>query len=155
MLVLKKGDGSNKYDALLDTYEEERRPIAERVATTSLKNLLDYGLGMDKALRIDISNDAATNAQAMDIHFDKSHPEHQNIREAVSKAQGVFDGELLEDGDMDTSNYHVSSIPGHQLLHAWLKKGDSAVSTMDLVRPEKFVLLSRNSDWRQAAQPLG
>ncbi|RYP59502.1 hypothetical protein DL771_010883 [Monosporascus sp. 5C6A] len=184
-LALKSGQGQGEtgkgemFDALLGTYEEERRPIAVRVAATSLENLRKHGLEMDRALGIDITNEAAANVEAMHKYFDPTHPEHEQIKQAVSRAQRVMDSEfhalgaevgwfypaadingegaaarhdgaLLENGEFDILNYHVSTIPGHQLPHAWLKRGEEESSIRDLVLANKFVLLAWETSWRKA-----
>ncbi|KAK7754313.1 hypothetical protein SLS62_003606 [Diatrype stigma] len=184
-LALKSDRGQSEtgkresFDALLDTYEEERRPIAARVATTSLENLRKHGLVMDHALGIDIKNEVATNVEAMHKYFDTTHPEHEKIKEAVSRALGVMDtefhalgaevgwfypskdvdgegaatrhdGAFLENGEFDILNHHPSTIPGHQLPHAWLKRDGQLLSTRDLVLNDKYVLLAREAIWRKA-----
>lgn len=184
-LALKSDQGQGEagkrgsFDALLDTYEEERRPIAVRVATTSLQNLRKHGLEMDHALGIDINNEAATNVEAMQRYFDPVHPEHDQIKQAVLRAQDVMDSEFhalgaevgwfypsadiggegaatrhdgafLENGEFDLLNYHPSTIPGHQLPHAWLRRDDQLLSTRDLVLKDKCVLLAWDANWREA-----
>lgn len=184
-LALKSDQGQSEtgkrgsFDALLDTYEEERRPIAARVAATSLQNLRKHGLVMDYALGIDIKNEAATNVEAMHKYFEPTHPEHEQIQQAVSRALEVMDtefhalgaevgwfypsadiggegaatrhdGALLENGEFDILNYHPSTVPGHQLPHAWLRRDDQLVSTRDFVLNDKFVLLAWEANWRKA-----
>lgn len=84
-LAVKEGDGTPAH-ARLDTYGEERRPIAQHVARGSLNNFTSHGLAMDKALGIDIANDAATNVDAMDNYFNPAHPEYARLRKAVADA---------------------------------------------------------------------
>ncbi|KAI1078133.1 FAD binding domain-containing protein [Whalleya microplaca] len=156
--------GKNKFDALLDTYGTERRPVAQRVARTSLRNLQQHGLVMDKALGIDVSNDAATNVAALERYFDMNHPEHASVRQGVEDAQKILDQEFHaigaevgwfypdesgRDEEVDLLNYRPSTKPGRQLPHAWLSRdGVERVSTRDMVLPDKFLLLARSADWR-------
>jgi len=136
---------------LLDTYETERRPIAVRVAKTSLYNLQAHGLAMDKALGISSDSSIDSNVNAMEAYFDSNHPDHDELQNAVSAAQDVLDeefhalgaevgyfypsldikgegdrirhdGAIREDGSFDTIYYHPSTIPGHHLPHVWLRK---------------------------------
>lgn len=167
------------FSALLDTYGEERRPIAQQVAQGSLNNFSSHGLAMDKALGIDIANDAATNVDAMDSYFKPAHPDYPRLRKAVADAQVVLDcefhalgtevgwfypsadlegegsgnshdGVLLENGEFDGYQYHPSTIPGHQVPHAWLRKGETTISTRDLARRDRYVLLAQNDGWLKA-----
>lgn len=43
-----KSEPPTKYDALLDTYQEERQPIAQRVATNSLHSMSNHSNIMDR-----------------------------------------------------------------------------------------------------------
>ena len=178
-LAINGDDGSGKFDRLLDTYGEERHPIGQRVASSSLYNLRSHGLGMDKALGLSIENDPEANVQALERYFDESHADHAAVREAVSAAQvgldlefhatgaevGWFypsadinnegagtnhDGALLSTGELDCTNYHPSTIPGHQVPHAWLEKDGVILSTRNLAVPGKFILLVQNpNEWRK------
>ncbi|KAJ0422519.1 FAD binding domain-containing protein [Aspergillus carlsbadensis] len=161
---------------LLDTYEEERRPIALRVAQTSLSSLRCHSLGMDRALGIDVNKSAAENQASFDGYFDKSHPLHGQMRDAVAQAQraldqefhapgaeagwfypsadinnedGVIrhDGQIGEDGEFDVCTYHPSTIPGHHMPHFWVVKDGVRRSTRDLVRRDKCVLFTKSTEW--------
>ncbi|KAJ4520899.1 hypothetical protein HRR83_002668 [Exophiala dermatitidis] len=85
-------------DALLDTYDVERRPIGQRVRTTSLHNLRAHSLVMDRALGLSPGNSEADNIAAMDSFFDPASTEEggegQARREAVQQAQKILDGEF-------------------------------------------------------------
>ncbi|KAF2452580.1 FAD binding domain-containing protein [Lineolata rhizophorae] len=172
-LVIKAGEGNEaKYDRLLDTYDEERRPIGERVARTSLHNLQSHTLVMDNALGVSASKSVEENEDAMKTYFDPARKGHKEVGEAVKEAQRSLDGEfhaigaevgwfypsadidgegkdnrhggsLLENGELDTNNYFPSTIPGHHVPHAWLQKGDTRLSTRDLSRAGRFALLTR------------
>jgi hypothetical protein len=161
---------------LLDTYEEERRPIALRVAKTSLFNLRCHSLGMDRALGIDINKSAAENQASFDVYFDKSHPSHAQMRGAVAEAQGALDqefhapgaeagwfypsvdinneggatrhdGQIGEDGEFDVCTYHPSTVPGHHMPHFWVVRDGVRRSTRDLARRDKFVLFIKSKVW--------
>ncbi|GAB7357373.1 hypothetical protein MBLNU459_g8316t1 [Dothideomycetes sp. NU459] len=69
-------------------------------------------------------------------------------------ARTRHDGQLLDndsdDAEFDLCNYHPSTIPGHNLPHAWLRKGGRVVSTRDLAPLRKCVLVAqRREPWRQ------
>lgn len=169
-LALQASD-PHMYDALLDTYETERKPIAVRVAKNSLANMRNHAGMMDKALGIDPDAEPEKNVKAMDAYFDPTHPEYKTKRQAAADAStgtdhefnapgieiGWFypsvdiegqgkatrhDGQLLADGSFNFTEYCPSTIPGHHLPHAWLQRGGERASTRDLVRSNKFVLIT-------------
>ncbi|GAD99395.1 hypothetical protein SNOG_04907 [Paecilomyces variotii No. 5] len=171
-MAVKAGESEEGgYDALLDTYEEERRPIALQVAHSSLTNLRNHGLGMDRALGILPDAASDDNVKSLAAFLDKADPEGDRLRDAVEKAQKVLDtefhapgaeigwfypsldadregaksyhgGQVTEKGDMVVTKYLPSAIPGHHLPHAWLERGEKQVSTRDLVDSDKCVLIT-------------
>ncbi|KAI1391698.1 FAD binding domain-containing protein [Hypoxylon trugodes] len=179
-----RSSNPKSFDGLLDTYEFERQPIARRIASNSLSNMLNHGNVMDTALGISADEACVEdNLEAVRAFTDPDHPQHINKRDAVKKAAadldlefnapgieiGWFypsadinnegdktrhDGQVLEDGNFDIMNYHPSTIPGHNLPHAWLKKGDKDTSTRYLIRLDSFVLLANSSQWSPAQNKL-
>jgi 2-polyprenyl-6-methoxyphenol hydroxylase-like FAD-dependent oxidoreductase len=160
-------------NSLLDTYDEERRPIGQRVGRTSLHNLRSHSAVMDTALGICPTNTPAQNIVAMDSFFDPTDTGFGAARRrAVYNAQKVLDsefhapgveigwfyptldtenigretrhgGQLDEDGILQTSTYQPSTIPGHHLPHAWLEKQGVRSSTRDLLQHDRFLLVAR------------
>ncbi|KEF56626.1 uncharacterized protein A1O9_06815 [Exophiala aquamarina CBS 119918] len=184
------------FNHLLDTYDSERRPIGQRVRDTSLHNLRSHALVMDTALGISPEQSKEENIKAIDSFFDATDTgEGDARRKAVDTAQLILDGEfhalgaeigwfypdvdvdgegaatrhdgqLNEKEELDTLEYHPSTIPGHHLPHLWLeRKGEDAgprnsraisVSTRDLIRYGGFVLFTSRPDlWRRAAAVVG
>ncbi|KIW10700.1 hypothetical protein PV08_11664 [Exophiala spinifera] len=169
------------YSGLLDTYEEERKPIAVRVAQNSLKNMRSHANVMDHAVGINADTTTEQNLSALAAYFDPTHPENSAKREAVRKASGELDhefhapgieigwfypsadinnegvktrhgGQIKEDGSFNSTQYCPSTIPGHHVPHAWLVKGDKVVSTRDLIQLDRFVLFTQTSGvWDRAA----
>lgn len=163
---------------LLNTYDEERCPIGERVAKSSLVNLQGHNMIIDKALGISKSTSVAKNMKAVEVLFDKSHPHHAQMYSYVQKAQSILDtefkapgaevgwfyptadiynegrenlhdGQLDEHGNLNTGKYCPSTIPGHHLPHMWLRKGDRIVSTRDLLALNNFALFTANpTTWK-------
>jgi hypothetical protein len=179
MLQCKIGNGD-----LLDTHDEERRPIGERVAQSSLVNMQSHNLIMDKALGISKDTSAAENKTAIQTFFDKSPPGHaqmhadvlmaQNILDTEFKAPGAeigwfyptadindegrdnhHDGQLNDDGKLVTTQYFPSTIPGHHLPHLWLRKGGQVVLFRDLLCLNRFVLFTADSTaWSRAENDM-
>ncbi|KAJ5973282.1 hypothetical protein N7481_010492 [Penicillium waksmanii] len=160
-------------NSLLDTYEEERRPIAKGVAYSSLFNLRSHGDAMDRAIGVSPNQSIEENQSAMDAFFDKEHPDYQKKQLDVQGAQTVLDGEfcalgtemgwfypsvdtknegkssrhdgqIREDDEFDNIYYHPSTIPGHHLPHLWLQRGNITISSRDLLQPQHFLLLANS-----------
>lgn len=164
-----------KYDALLDTYDIERRPIGKRVGLSSLHNCRSHAGVMDAALGLSEDKSAEENKRNIVSAFDASHPKYQEKRAAIENAQKVLDiefkapgteigwfypesdvegqggrthgNQLLADGTLNTEFYFPSTIPGHHVPHAWLVKAEKKCSVFDLVPLNKLVLFSRRSGW--------
>ncbi|OJJ04182.1 hypothetical protein ASPVEDRAFT_43646 [Aspergillus versicolor CBS 583.65] len=159
----------SSFSRLLDTYEEERRPIALRVAETSLSNLRNHALAMDRALGIDPTQSAEENVASLNAYLDPSHPDHNKLRTAVLDAQKVLDsefhapgaetgwfypsvdiladkkhdGQITENGEFDIYKYHPSTIAGHHLPHFWVTKDGVRKSVRDLLKNNMFVLFAK------------
>lgn len=169
---------------LLDTYDQERRPIGERVANASLVNLRAHNLIMDKALRISPTNSSEENQGTMETYFDPLSPGYGQMREDVEKAQKVLDtefkapgaeigwfypsadiegegvetrhdGQVDEEGELVTTKYVATTIPGHHVPHVWLRKGEKVVSMRDLLRLDGFVLFTANLEaWKRVGSEM-
>ncbi|KAL4881168.1 FAD binding domain-containing protein [Aspergillus karnatakaensis] len=168
--------GEGQMNGLLDTYEEERRPIALRVANTSLSNMRNHALAMDRALGISPTKAPEDNAASFNAYFDEMHALHGAIRQAVLNAQavldrefhapgaemGVFypsadvddegsetrhDGQINNNREFDVFQYHPSTIPGHHMPHFWVLRDGVRKSTRDLVRNDGFVLFTKSERW--------
>ncbi len=176
-LIWKLGPAINSkspttYNRLLDTYEEERKPIAVRVARNSLNNMRNHANVIDRAVGITATTTTEQNLAALDAYFDSTHPKYREKREAVQKASAALDhefhapgveigwfypsvdingegaqtrhgGQVKADGSFDFTQYHPSTIPGHHVPHAWLTRGNEVVSTRDLVQLDQLVLFTQ------------
>lgn len=179
-----RGDNCKKYEALLATYDEERRPIGQRVAKTSLHNFLAHGGLMDKALGISPEKSIEENEIMLGLYLDHRNPKGDSLRAAVNEAQKVLDkefhalgadvgwfypqldvknegldnrhdGQLDDNGDFNCVDYYPSTIPGHHLPHAWLEKNGLLKSTLDLLPHDRFTLLTQSSGyWEHAASDV-
>lgn len=86
------------WEGLLDSYDEERRPIGKRVAATSLYNLRSHGLVLDMAIGIEPTNEKEKNVEAMRRYFDDASTEGGKKRAAVSDALYILDLEFYAQG---------------------------------------------------------
>lgn len=129
-------------DGLLDTYDAERRPLAELTTRTSLANALSMGR-------------TARQSNAV-------LPRREFLNEQGLIFGITYDSDaVLPDGtpavlpDDPVTEYLPSARPGGRAPHIWLRRGGEAVSTIDLLG-DRFVLLTgrEGSAWAQAAQAL-
>lgn len=146
----------------LDTYEEERKPLAHQVARTSLLDFRQHTLVLDRALGIRLDASPEDNARSLQAYLDQANPDGDKLRMNIANAQKILDrefcalgfevgwfypscdidnegartrheGQLTEDGEFDIMTYHPSAVPGHHLPHMWVLKEGVRVSTRDLV----------------------
>ncbi|KAL4950187.1 FAD binding domain-containing protein [Aspergillus filifer] len=164
--------GRHRMNGFLDSYETERRPIALRVAQSSLSNLQNHALAMDRALGIYPTQSAEENIASLNAYFDETHPSHGALRTAVTEAQKVLDSEFhapgtemgwfypmpyfthehggqMRDGEFDASTYHVCIEEGHHMPHFWVVKDGVRKSVRDLIRHDKFTLFTQVCGWRR------
>lgn len=162
---------------LLETYEQERRPIALINCEQSLCNSMrmgevDAALGassMSPVRPIDALHEVTPSP---DLGLDGDHAEAVAKRAAVASAIDAqiehFDsfgldlgasyesGALSPDGTdappISVRRYDPSARPGARLPHVWLACGGKRVSTQDLVPDEGYLLITRGKlkNWRSA-----
>ncbi len=128
--------------SLLDSYERERRPVAQNNANQSLKNAL-------KLIEV---------PQAL------AEPEQPRVAEAIANQAEHFDMPGLQLGfsyDPDGTppeprHYEPSGAPGARLPHAWLGDPGDDRSLLDAVPLDRFLLVSgpEGARWRAAHDAL-
>ena len=158
-------------EQLLNSYNEERRPIALRIAHSSLSNLRSHAGAMDRALGLSIDQTPKENNAEMESVLNADHPKYQAKQLNIQKAQEVLDsefgahgaevgwfytsgyidanstdpyhdGQIRQDGSFENLIYYPSTIPGHHLPHIWLRRGSKTVSTRDLIQQDKLVVFT-------------
>jgi putative polyketide hydroxylase len=111
---------------LLDTYEEERRPVAESNIAWSLQNAKRFG-----ELRVAIANGDSARMAAL-IADQKGHISALGQDLGFSYEHGC----VLPDGtpqpEMTPAHYQPRARPGHRAPAIWLRSESGAVSTIDL-----------------------
>jgi hypothetical protein len=114
-------------DSLLDTYEPERRPVAQRNAQASLENAF----------------------KMIEVFEALGKPNQEGLIEAIKNQQTHFDMFGLQMGfryelegsttpvaplsDDVIRNYTPSTEPGCRLPHGWLTRNDQRISSLDLI----------------------
>lgn len=161
--------------AILDSYEEERRPIGKSNCDWALFTSQRHHV-IGKAIGLEDGMPEANTAHFLDMFDDES----ETGRASRAYLQYVIDGQRVEfqahdmdlgfvykhglfvsDGsaapprDPARQTYTPSTRPGTRLPHAWLDIAGKRVSTHDLVGPAgDFLLITdrSGSDWIAAAQ---
>lgn len=160
-------------DALLDTYEQERRPVAARNTRWALMTFMnhvvtDAGFGLIpgappelNALQITTLLSDTDEGQWFRARMDEVVGTQRMEFQAHDMELGFrYDaGALVSDGTEPPPRGRMGDIytpttrPGHRLPHAWVMKDGQRVSTHDLCGRGRFVLLTGASGeaWKEAA----
>jgi len=155
--------------ALLDGYESERRPVARYNAEQSLRNALKL-LEVPRALG---TLDEPTSARMESSLADP--PTRAAVRAAIADQAEHFDmpglqlGYVYERGALvpepsdergapadaasSVRSYRATGRPGARVPHAWVVREGRRLSTLDLLWPEGFTLLTSTepAGWSRAA----
>jgi 2,4-dichlorophenol 6-monooxygenase len=140
---------------LLDTYEDERRPVAQTNTEQSLENSAKlfelfaalYGSDPEKTRRhFDaISSDPASNSDlAAAIEIQRPHFDSLNLQLGYRYiSDAVLDpAPIDQDAPLDISQYLPSTQTGAVLPHQWVKRQGEVVSILSLLPMDRFVLLT-------------
>lgn len=114
-------------DSLLDTYDPERRPVAQRNAQASLENAFKMIEVFEALGKLDQEGltDAINNQQT---HFDMFGLQMGFRYELEGSTTPI--APLSDDV---IRNYTPSAEPGCRLPHGWLTRNDQRISSLDLV----------------------
>ncbi|WP_208024397.1 FAD-dependent monooxygenase [Amycolatopsis pithecellobii] len=149
-------------EELLDTYEAERKPVAEynsRQVMLNTERMQDTGwLTSDPSVLSDIelpSGEQARRrfAEAIPAQREQIHSQGQQFGRIYTSRAVVPDGTTAVESGVE--RYHPTSHPGARLPHVWLTGGAGRLSTVDLTG-HGFVLLSRGpgTGWATAAKQV-
>lgn len=146
--------------ALLDTYEQERRPIALAVAERSLSNFQAHGGIVDRALGVDPaagpeagwaalgelwqeSDDGVARRDALEAAMRTLDEEfHAHGAElGVRYGAGAFVPESAATAGLGGLVHAPSTEPGCHLPHAWVEGPNGRVSTVTLQEPGRWLLV--------------
>jgi 2,4-dichlorophenol 6-monooxygenase len=163
--------------ALLDSYTQERSPIAKQIVLRANKSIEEFG-GILQALGILDTNDPKVMQTRIDARRDNT-PEGAKRRAELKTALELKDYEfnahgvelgqryasnaVLKDGTPEPAltrdpelYYHPTTWPGARLPHAWLGRDGFKISTKDLAGHGKFALFTGISGekWAAAAREV-
>ena len=165
--------------SLLESFSEERAPIARQIVTRANQSIAEFG-PIFEALGMDGGVDHEKIQRNMDARCDAT-PEAESQREALRHAiafkryefdchgvemnQRYYSSAIVNDGEPEPEfvqdrelHYAPTTWPGARLPHAWVyDKTGKAHSTLDLTGQGKFTLLTGigGEAWCNAAKALG
>jgi len=151
-------------DSLLDTYEQERRPVAQFNAEQCTRNteaMAETGwLADDPAMMADIEKPEGA---ALRDQIRAAIPAHQAQLNSVGQQFGYqYDSDaVVADGSTpdpsSVTDYRPTARPGARMPHLWLRDADGRLmSTVDLPAGRFAVLAGREGrGWVDAARNLG
>ena len=143
LAAVERGDAEPE---LLDSYEQERRPVAQRNAEVSLENALKLievpiALGADGDLEVFQANMTATLADPEGRARVVTAIENQATHFDMLGLQLGYCYEASEDDPGSVRTYAPSSRPGARLPHGWIERDGVRCSTLDLVPLDRSVLI--------------
>jgi 2,4-dichlorophenol 6-monooxygenase len=165
-------------EALLDTYSEERAPVAKQIVTRANQSIGEFGpifeaLGMDGGTDVDkikanmdarcastpeaeAQREALRSAIAFKKYEFDAHGVEMNQRYKSSAA--VTDGQIEPDFTLDADlHYQPTTWPGARIPHAWLfDAAGEKHSTLDLAGGGAFTLFTGlgGEAWAEAASKI-
>jgi 2-polyprenyl-6-methoxyphenol hydroxylase-like FAD-dependent oxidoreductase len=126
-------------DALLDSYHDERQPLAVITTGNSLANALSMG-------RTERQSGVLPRREFLNeqgLIFGVSYESKAVVPDGTPPA-------LVDD---PVTEYLPSARPGNRAPHVWLQRGSERISTVDLIGPHFLLLAGANGEsWRRAAQ---
>jgi 2,4-dichlorophenol 6-monooxygenase len=177
LAMVLKGQAGEK---LLDSYNDERAPIAKQIVTRANQSIAEFGpifeaLGMSEAVD---PVQMQKNLEARTAGTEAAERQRDAIRKAIAfkkyefDAHGVemnqryrseavvTDGQIEPDFQLDADlHYQPTTWPGARIPHVWVYRWDNGaeVSTLDLCGHGKFTLLTGlgGEAWVEAARNAG
>jgi 2-polyprenyl-6-methoxyphenol hydroxylase-like FAD-dependent oxidoreductase len=128
-------------EALLDSYHDERQPLAEITTTNALANALSMG----------------RNERQSGVLPRREFLNEQGLIFGVpyQSAAVIPDGTPPAAIGDPVTEYIPSARPGSRAPHVWVKRGNEQVSTLDLFGPHFALLAGRDgAAWQRAAEAV-
>jgi 2,4-dichlorophenol 6-monooxygenase len=154
--------------ALLESYEAERRPVAQRNADQSLRNamkMLDVfdavglapGGGSREAFDAALGNPQARVRLARAIESQQEHFDMFGLQLGFAYEEGgavVADCSEGSEAPSSVREYRPTTRPGAKTPHAWITRDGKRTSILDLIPYDRFTLITgpEGSAWAGAAR---
>jgi 2-polyprenyl-6-methoxyphenol hydroxylase-like FAD-dependent oxidoreductase len=142
--------------ALLDTYELERRPVAQCNAEVSARNAMGV-LEVLEAVKA-MADGAGEGEVASAIARQAEHFDMLGLQLGFSYETGalVGDGTPTLEPANPVREYVPTARPGARVPHAWLQRGGAVCSSLDLFDYRRFTLVTgvAGAPWADAAATI-
>ncbi len=167
-------------EALLESYTEERAPVAKQIVTRANQSITEFGpifesLGMGEGVDPEVMQ---KNLVARCDATPTAEKQREAIREAIAFKKYEFDAHGVEmnqryssdaietDGQIEPAfeldaelHYQPTTWPGARVPHVWVFDHDSGEksSTLDLTGRGRFTILTGigGEGWEEAAKAIG
>jgi 2-polyprenyl-6-methoxyphenol hydroxylase-like FAD-dependent oxidoreductase len=150
--------------ALLDTYEAERKPVAERNSQVALANTRALaatdGHGMKQedleAIESSVEGNEVRERIAGAVSEQRAHLHSEGQQFGTIYGSGAVVSDGTEPVESTVSEYRETAGPGARAPHVWLRRSSGErLSTLDLW-DDGFVLLTdaRGAEWLAAASSV-
>ncbi len=167
-------------EALLDSYSEERAPVAKQIVTRANQSIAEFGpifesLGMGEGVDPEVMQ---KNLVARCDATPAAEKQREAIREAIAFKKYEFDahgvemnqryrsGAIETDGQIEPAfeldaelHYQPTTWPGARVPHVWVYDHDTGekFSTLDLTGRGRFTILTGigGEGWEEAANAIG
>lgn len=135
---------------LVETYDAERRAVAQRITSQSLQN----SMHVLKIFAAAAAGDAARLRTDQALVAARRYGNHLGVElgAAYDSPAVVGDGSAPPAVEDSHSDYRPSATPGCRAPHVWLGHPEARLSTLDLFGPSFTLLAASPADgWRAAA----
>jgi hypothetical protein len=128
-------------ESLLDSYHAERQPLGTLITQNSLANAMSMGRTENKAGVLPRREFLAEQGLIFGANY-----------ESTAVVPDGTSAPALEDM---VTEYVPSGRPGGRAPHAWLKRGNEEISSIDLIGPHFVLMAGAQGDaWKRAAQGI-
>lgn len=153
MLKIDRIEAGLADSVLLDSYEKERRPIAERNAQASMDNafkmfdvFMALGIDPDKDIAYSNLNKVLQDSEALEvldraIQNQATHFDMLGLQIGYRYILPTSTTEVEPLTDEIIRNYRPSVEAGNRLPHGWLKRNDEKISSLDLVSLDDYLII--------------
>ncbi|WOF45946.1 FAD-dependent monooxygenase (plasmid) [Sphingopyxis indica] len=162
--------------ALLDSYNQERAPIAKQIVTASNKSLQTFPAVLQTLGVLDTCDTEmmVRRIEALKEASPAAAKRRSELRSAIEATHDCYNDPGIElnqryvsgavatdephpSFSVDPERYHeISSHPGARLPHAWVKDGEKLISTLYLCGGGAFSILTgvNGQPWREIAKQV-
>ena len=138
--------------ALLDSYEIERRPVAQENADVSARNAAKL---LEVVQALGPASDGERGAVRAAIANQAEHFDMLGLQLGFQYESGALvpDGSARPAIGNPVREFVPCGRPGARVPHAWTVRDGERVSTLDLLRPDRFTLIigAAGAEWIRAA----